>query len=292
MKNNEITIYHNDLNRVVLRRWKSEEKNIFMALVTKLRNQGTNRVILEANEIKDLINFGSENSSRYYSLLEDTIGKILQISYIERSEKRIRAMNLFSFLEIDLEDQTIEAEVSSQYSYILNKLNAEFTTLELSQFINLKSTYSKTMYQLLRERKSLGVREFSVDEFRLILDIPKSYNIGMINRQIVNTVIQELTPLFDSLKVKTIKKNTRGTPVIGYKFTWNAQKSSENKWIEDKYNKKSKKPKLAEDTRMTREERKKFTEEKMRKRQERFEKEEQAEGQIDATFYDPDYKKD
>lgn len=39
--------------------------------------------------------------------------------------------------------------------------------------------------------------------------------------------------IFENLKVKKVKANTRGTPVTGYIFTWKPEKTG--KWVENKY---------------------------------------------------------
>ena len=67
------------------------------------------------------------------------------------------------------------------------------------------------------------------------MDIPKSYQNGIINHRIINNSIKDLEPHFKDLKVKTIKANTRGNPVIGYKFTWDPEKTVA--WEQDKFNK-------------------------------------------------------
>lgn len=278
-----IVAYHNDLNRVVLRQWTAEEMNVFIAIITKLRDLGTEKVYIDTDEIKELINYTKERRKRYEDTVRTTIKKLAQITYIEEDNRTIDVMPLFKRLRADLDNLKIEAQVSENFSYILNKLNANLTSYELEEFVKLRSTYSKTLYRLLKQNKNwtqygkydYAFREFSLEEFRLLLDIPESYNISSIKRQIINQVQKELHPFFEEFKIKIIKSNQRGTPVIGYKFTWKPQKSSNQKWIKDKYNKKSKQnnydlpPKdslAAFDNRMTREEREAFVKEKMKRK--------------------------
>ena len=47
------------------------------------------------------------------------------------------------------------------------------------------------------------------------------------------THLQELPTYFENLKVKKIKSNKRGNPVLGYEFTWKPETTGE--WEEDKY---------------------------------------------------------
>lgn len=300
-----IVAYHNDLNRVVLRQWTAEEMNVFIAIITKLRDLGTEKVYIDTDEIKELINYTKERRKRYEDTVRTTIKKLAQITYIEEDNRTIDVMPLFKRLRADLDNLKIEAQVSENFSYILNKLNANLTSYELEEFVKLRSTYSKTLYRLLKQNKNwtqygkydYAFREFSLEEFRLLLDIPESYNISSIKRQIINQVQKELHPFFEEFKIKIIKSNQRGTPVIGYKFTWKPQKSSNQKWIKDKYKKKSKQnnydlpPKdslAAFDNRMTREEREAFVEKKMKlklpikkkQKAEEVEEIENVEGQI------------
>lgn len=148
-----------------------------------------------------------------------------------------------------------EIKVNDDFEYIVNKLTANFTVYELAEFTSLKSTYSKTMYRILKQWKSLGEKEFKVDQFRELLDIPKSYNTSSINRAVIKPIQKELPQYFTRLKVKPIKKTTQGTPVIAYRFVWQKQLSN-GQYIPNKYNKKSNPKSLAdEDNRMTRQER-------------------------------------
>lgn len=119
-----------------------------------------------------------------------------------------------------------EIKVNDDFEYIVNKLTANFTVYELAEFTSLKSTYSKTMYRILKQWKSLGEKEFKVDQFRELLDIPKSYNTSSINRAVIKPIQKELPQYFTRLKVKPIKKTTQGTPVIAYRFVWQKQLSN------------------------------------------------------------------
>ena len=47
--------------------------------------------------------------------------------------------------------------------------------------------------------------------------------------------MKELSQYFVGLKVKKIKSNKRGNPVLGYEFTWKPETTGE--WEEDKYKK-------------------------------------------------------
>lgn len=271
-----MVVYHNDFNRVVLRSFTAEEMNIFIALLVKLRDEGTSKVFIDTDEFKELIDYSNMRRGRYEETLENAIRKILQVSYIEKKEKKLIGISLFAQLLIDLEETTITAEVSKYWDYIINNLSeGNFTSYELEEFVRLKSTYSKTVYRFLKQNKTwteygkteYAFKEFTVDEFRLLLDIPSSYNTSAIKRQIIDQVEKELSPLFQDFKIKIIKAKTRGTPVIAYRFMFKPQRASNKIYDPEKF-KKQNKPRLEYDNRMTREEKKAFIEEKMKRRRE------------------------
>ena len=74
------------------------------------------------------------------------------------------------------------------------------------------------------------------------MDIPDSYSLGMINTRIVAKSVKDLQPYFSGLKVKIVKSNKRGNPVVGYEFTWQAEETEayeHNKFNKPKFRKNS-----------------------------------------------------
>src|SRR5699024_7490329 len=146
---------------------------------------------------------------------------------------KIRAMTLFNWFEVDLKDKTVEIELSNNFEYILNRLSANFTTYELAEFTAIRSTYAKTMYRLLKQWRTIGKKEFKIEEFKIILDMPKYYGPSEIDKDIIIITLIQLIQLFKNLKVKKIKINTLGDSVTGYLFTW--QPDYSEPWLEKKY---------------------------------------------------------
>lgn len=106
--------------------------------------------------------------------------------------------------------------MNSDYTYLFNELQ-EWTRFSLEQYTHFDSTYSKTIFRLLKQYRTIGHRKFKIDEFRRLLDIPKSYKISNIDTRIIKIAREELTPIFHGL---TIVKEKRGRKVIGYNFSW------------------------------------------------------------------------
>lgn len=232
---NEIIKYHNDLNTVIMRKWTAEEMNFFFAIIAKARNQGVKELHFNTDEIKKLVNFTQKDEKRWKEAMKSTARKVTQLTYFEDDGKKFKVMPLFSLFEVDYEEKTVKVEVSKHFEYILNRLEVQFTQYELEEFTNIRSTYAKTMYRLLKQWRTVGKKEYGVNELRVFLDVPESYSNGEVTRRVLESIQKELSNYFLNFKYKVIKSNKRGNPVLGYEFTWKAEKTGE--WEEDKYKK-------------------------------------------------------
>ena len=232
---NEVIKYHNDLNTVIMRKWTAEEMNFFFAIIAKARNQGVKELHFNTDEIKKLVNFTQKDEKRWKEAMKSTARKVTQLTYFEDDGKKFKVMPLFSVFEVDYEEKTVKVEVSKHFEYILNRLEVQFTQYELEEFTNIRSTYAKTMYRLLKQWRTVGKKEYGVNELRVFLDVPESYSNGEVTRRVLEPIQKELSNYFLNFKYKVIKSNKRGNPVLGYEFTWKAEKTGE--WEEDKYKK-------------------------------------------------------
>lgn len=237
---NEIVKHHNDLNTIIMRKWTAEEMNFFFAIISKAKNQGTKELIFDKYQLAELTNYSIEHNQRFYDTMDNLANNISQLRYIERTSRTVEYMALFTSFRVewtaDLSDMTATVSISDKFEYIVNKLEANFTQYELEEFTNIRSTYAKTAYRLLKQWRTVGRREFSKEEFKTILDMPIYYQVSDIDRLVIKPILKELSKYFINLKVKKIKSNKRGNPVLGYEFSWRPEHASE--WKKDKYNKK------------------------------------------------------
>ena len=136
----------------------------------------------------------------------------------------------------DLSDMTAFIEVTDEFKYLVNDLSANFTSLELKQFTQLKSTYSKTAYRLLKQFRSKGYREFDLEEFKLLFGIPKSYRATNVQKRVLEPIQKELKDYFLNLEINPVKKRTHGNPIIAYRFRWQPELVED--WEPQKFDKK------------------------------------------------------
>lgn len=238
---NEVVKHHNDLNTIPMRNWSGEEMNFFFSILAKMRDQGTKVVDFTGSELKELADYSDWNLPRFKKIMENLGEHIASIRYYERTSHSFKIMNLFSLFEVNWNDDitslSVRVGVTENYGYIINKLDAEFTGYELQEFTSIRSTYAKTVYRLLKQWKTKGKREFSISEFKALLDTPDYYGPSEIDKNVLKPVLRELPQFFLGLKIKKVKANTRGNPVQSYIFTWQAEKTE--KWIDGKYDKKT-----------------------------------------------------
>lgn len=218
-----------------MRKWTSEEMNFFFSIIAKVRDKGTRLVSFKSSDLKELSGFADEHNKRWIDTMDNVANKALDLRYFENDgSKRIR-MNLFTYFEIDDVNRTVEVEVSSKFEYIVNRLEVQFTQFELLEFTNIRSTYAKTMYRLIKQWRTVGKKEYNVNEFRELLEVPKSYTNGEITRRVLEPIQKELANYFLNFRYKVIKSKKRGNPVLGYEFTWKPEITGE--WEEGKYKK-------------------------------------------------------
>lgn len=227
---NEVVKYHNDLNTVPMRKWTAEEMNFFFAIISKARNQGTKVLQFDKYQLAELASYSVEHNKRFHDTMDRLANNISQLRYIERTSRYVEYMALFTQFRVewedDLSDMKATVSVSDKFEYIINKLDVQFTQFELLEFTQIRSTYAKSAYRLLKQWRTVGRKEFKIDEFKRLMDMPKYYLPTHIDRLVIKPIMRELPKYFVGLKCKKIKSNKRGNPVIGYEFTWKPETTS------------------------------------------------------------------
>lgn len=238
-----ITKYHNDLNTVKLRKWTAEEMNFLFAILTKVRDKGTDILTFSTNDLRNLSGDNFVNPSRWAQTMEGVMNKIFDLDYTKRTTSTVERIHLFRRFKLYLEERVLEIQVSEDFDYIVNNLQANFTKFELEEFTQIRSSYAKSLYRNFKQWRTVGKLTFKSSEFRDYLDIPKSYKAGQIDRDVITPALQQLEPFFKELKCTKVKERKAGTPIKEYVFTWKPEGAlyeSEKEYIEQKNVKKIK----------------------------------------------------
>lgn len=222
---NEIVKYHSELNTIPLRKFSSVEMNLFFSIVSRMRDKGDKTVRLTFDQLKDLSNYKATANVRFIDDLKDTYEKILSLRFGRRSESGLSYEMFVMFTEFKIDGDAdvpyVDIRIYEKALPLLNSLD-EWTRYSLQQFNELQSSYSKTMYRLLKQFRTKGFAYFSKEDLFELLDVPKSYQQGngMFDKRVLKPIRQELTAIFKGLAIKKKYGKGRGKPVIGYQFTF------------------------------------------------------------------------
>ncbi|WP_181566393.1 replication initiation protein [Helicobacter monodelphidis] len=262
---NEVVKYHNDFNKLNLNGFSELQQNILFGLIFAIKDK-KETIMLDYGQIKEFTKNSkltgqelwkqAQELEKNLSKLDFTIIKPCEDSKIfERATYNLfKKFSLFYSTSDNNPDNPnkslgqIEVKINEEFAYLINELTANFTRFELAEFIALSGKYTKTLYRLLKQFRSTGLLHIEWKEFLRVMDIPESYKICDIERQILKPAIKELTAprtLFDikrtpfeSLSYTKIKGKGRGRGgnVIGIEFYFTPETTNE---IEQRANKRN-----------------------------------------------------
>lgn len=239
---NQLVKYDNKLNLITLKGLTEIETNVFFAMLYKLRDQESKVVTLDFVELKELINIKKNYTIKEISALIKNVSMKIAQSVIElETEKSFKFFTIFQVLEVPRgDDFYIKARISEDFAYMVNNLKQGFTLFELAEFTELGSEYTKTLYRLLKQFRSTGFLRMEFDEFVRILDIPKSYKMSDIDKQILEPSIKTLNTQtlfskapFKKLICKKQKTRGRGNKITHIEFYFTPEKHDKKELEKD-----------------------------------------------------------
>ena len=209
-KDKEIVRYNNDLNnKTYLKNFNALELNFFMAICSKIKEQGTVEVNFTFNELKKKIQYDREttrNTDNFISKLRSTNKKILNSICEIETKDYIDQFVLFPTFRISKKNGTLTVRINQDYAYLLNDFS-NFTEFGLANFIKLSSKYVKLLYKELMQFKSTGKAFFKMEDFRKKLDIPDSYNFSKVKDRILLPSIKDFSFIFKKFKIVATYNN-------------------------------------------------------------------------------------
>ena len=216
------------MNLVPLRKFNNTEVNLFFTLCNKLKDKGNLTVNVPFEELKELSNYYSHDKKLFIQDLEKFYDKIFSLTYREETENVIRKFILFTKVEIYKDKEYVAIGVNPDLEHIINSLTSNFTKFELREMTHLKSTYSKHMFRILKQYKHTGYVKIKIDDFRERLDIPKSYRMTDINKNVLKPIVTELNAIFNNLHINKIKAK-KGRKIEWLEFIFDAEKCIHSK---------------------------------------------------------------
>ena len=227
---NEIIKYDSELNTIPLKQFTPVEMNLFFSIISRMRDKKDETVVFSFEQLKELSDYKPTANKRFIDDLRKTYLKLLSLQFGSTSKSGLsfQAFNMFNKFAIngDIEEPYVEIQMNEMAIPLLNNLET-WVRYSLAEFRELQSSYSKTMFRLLKQYRTTGWAEFSKANFFELLDIPKSYlnKSENVDLRVLKPIKEELTPLFRGLKISKKYGKGRGKPVVAYRFSWKPEKN-------------------------------------------------------------------
>ncbi len=150
---NEIVKYHHELNTIPLRKFTPVEMNLFFSIVSRMREKGDKTVRFTFDQLKDLSNYKATANVRFVEDLKATYEKLMDLRFGRRSADGLQRERFVLFNQFKIDGKAdipfAEIQVHEKALPLLNNLE-EWVRYSLQQFNELESSYSKTMFRLLK----------------------------------------------------------------------------------------------------------------------------------------------
>lgn len=253
---NDLVKYQNKLNGLPLRTFEDSEMNILFSIVAQVRDKDLKEVTFTFDELREQCKYRPKSNitiQDFVNALEKTSDKLDKLSYkeITNGGLDIKKMTLFPTFDIVGTQEKLVVGVHPEFKDIFNKLALGYTSFDLIEFISIQSIYAKTIYRMLKQFRTQGWWQVSIEDFKHLLSVPESYKSSDIDKRILKPTLEQLggsdeNAIFKNLKIEKIKKKGRGRGGVltGYKFEWETE--ARKQFQPKTTNRKPKKEKLPE----------------------------------------------
>jgi len=225
---NEVVKYNNYMNELSFKDFSDYDLNFLMVICAKMKDLGEETQHFDYRKLMELLDWDmSKSIDVFHKDLKRMSEKLRHVgATIDIDPDVFTAFNLFSDFEGNKKKRELIVRLNPRFKYILNDLTRNFTRFELAEYVHLDGKYSKLLYQHLKQYRKAGWWQTSVDDLRRELSIPDSMPTRNIIPKVLNTSVELIKTCkgFSELHVEVIRSSRRGRAVIGYKFTWTADK--------------------------------------------------------------------
>lgn len=231
---NEIVKIHNDLTNEKLGKMNAKELDLFMCICHKMRDKGTERIVITFNELRSLGNYSATSNKTLKRDIIKANSKLLEFQFLIEKGPKTYQRTLFKDFITDEEECTVTVGMWEETAYILNDIASNFTRFELSEFVSLESKYAKRLYKLIKQYRTQGNFYVTKEDFYKALDVPSTYTNTNYNKKILRPALEECRKYIPSLECVP-RKYGRGGAVKGYTFTFSVEVPPKKK-IRNKFN--------------------------------------------------------
>lgn len=222
-----------------IKNYSAVKSDIMMFIVANALQNKQKQIVFSSKQLKSMIGYRQSASMASFREAIHAIFKDMSTAGYETEEIDADGHHhtvfrpFFSKTDIDNSTNTVTVQLSERAAQIFNDFSktTRFNRFSLLQFFQIHSKYSKNLFRLLKERRTLGHRSFSEEELRDKLSVPSSYKQADINRRIIKRAFIDLMPYFRNLSYEII--NSRSSNPTRYSFTWTKEKHRQRDTFSD-----------------------------------------------------------
>ncbi|MGX4764250.1 replication initiation protein [Holzapfeliella sp. JNUCC 72] len=227
--------YSPQLNNFIVSQLSEKELDLFIGLITQMKDENNTLQTIEMNQLKNMLGL-TYKGKQLFNVLKKLVINLSAVRYInsEQTEdlETLEIKNIFSVLKLTLDKQKVgnsrlDVKMSDDAVSLVNDLD-RYVLFSLPEFTSIKGKNSKTakiLYKLLKQFRTTGHVEISLEKYRALQGIEDKYKPIEITRTYVKSPVEKLKPFFKDLKfTKKSDKVTRKT--TGYIFTFEPEKTS------------------------------------------------------------------
>lgn len=221
-KNKSIETMHNYVvtksNQLVQANYKLSviEQKIVLFLVSKIRkdDEDFKTYTLSIKEFNELL--GNKGTPKYSELREITkklLGKVLEIW----EDDKLKQMGWISYVEYNKSEGSISLSFDPRLKPYLLQLKKEFTSYKLKNVMQLKSSYSIRIYEILKQWQKVKKTEITLEKLRKLLGVEDKYKeYHNFKKRVLNRAKKEINQNTDiDFDFEEIKK---GRMVVAIRF--------------------------------------------------------------------------
>lgn len=229
----EIVKFHNDLNKIKFNEFNLYDYKIFFVACVKVLEKGDNLIEIDFSELRKILELTKRNtvSTEYLeNMILETANKLSKINFNIENRFFKGFSTLFTDFYIPKEgEKKLYVRINEKTKYILNNLVRNFTLANLQLLNSLTSKYSYRLYLELKQFENIDDknkfekdgrfycwRNFEIENFREIMDIPESYKMNDIDKRVLKPSLKELQPYFEDIFITKVKKLRKVTNIIFY----------------------------------------------------------------------------
>ncbi|MCY6356197.1 replication initiation protein [Clostridium sp. ZS2-4] len=171
-KNSELVVKSNTLIEASYR-LTSGEQRIILTLVSVIKPEDEEFKKYRF-KVKDFCRMLEIKNNRLYKDIKDITKDLMRKVFTIKKEKSTLQISWLSSVEYIEGEGIVELEFSPKLKPYLLQLKNRFTSYELKDILQLKSSYSFRIYELLKQYEKIGSRTFNVEELKDILGIDEN----------------------------------------------------------------------------------------------------------------------